>query len=324
MSPATAATASADAQKESSSSDTTTAATAFNTNNLAAAAAAAVVTPYKAASAVDAQPDCSGSCSDEQTSSAKRSHCAATTSNAADATASGTAQHSPQSDADSEKQPPLQKRARTDGTTDTASSVASTCQSFAKMSVDRAQLQSVSGYKCHLPPITGYTEHLTAAAAAAVRRADAACSTVVSTATAATSTGDDGMNVQCAKSTCDASTCTAVVTAVDAGMQTDSDATSDNSSSSNTKADAGAVDAHANGNLTILMESTRAGHFTDSFRVKQAAALVQKWNTARHGDVAVKLAMLKFWCAIGHISEEFRQEQAELAWAAFTAQQEMH
>jgi hypothetical protein len=83
---------------------------------------------------------------------------------------------------------------------------------------------------------------------------------------------------------------------------------------SSKSADDMALDDILTSTLTQLMLKTKAGYYTESFRSQQAITHIQKWNTIRHGDVSVKLALLKFWYKRGHIDEQFRAEQAKRAW----------
>eukprot|EP00953_Heterococcus_sp_UTEX-ZZ885_P007421 4497-Heterococcus_DN1.PRE.3 len=69
--------------------------------------------------------------------------------------------------------------------------------------------------------------------------------------------------------------------------------------------------------LTLIKLKSQAGYYTDSNRSQQAIAHIQKWNAIRHGEVSVKLALLKFWCKSGHIDEQFRAQQAKLAWDSY-------
>jgi trimeric autotransporter adhesin len=112
----------------------------------------------------------------------------------------------------------------------------------------------------------------------------------------------------------------AVVTAI--GGTTYSTDTSGTANSSTQCYNGSDMDTQLTSNLMLLMSNTRAGHFTEQFRVQQAETLVTAWNAGRHSDVCVKLEMLKFWCAYGHIDEQFRRAQAEQAWAYYVQQQQ--
>jgi hypothetical protein len=69
--------------------------------------------------------------------------------------------------------------------------------------------------------------------------------------------------------------------------------------------------------LTQLLLSTEAGHYTERFRARQAAVMVNDWNASRYDDVAVKLALLCYWRKCGHIDEGVRSEQAKHAWDSY-------
>jgi hypothetical protein len=99
----------------------------------------------------------------------------------------------------------------------------------------------------------------------------------------------------------------------------------ENSSSSSTHCSASSSDSANNmildheltRALTLLQVKSQAGCYTDSYRSQQAIAHIQKWNAIRHGEASVKLALLKFWCKSGHIDEQFRAQQAKLAWDTY-------
>jgi hypothetical protein len=114
----------------------------------------------------------------------------------------------------------------------------------------------------------------------------------------------------------------AVVAAMVSSAATASTFTNDTATASTQYHNGSDMDTQLTSNLMLLMSNTHAGHFTEQFRLQQAEALVTAWNTARRDDVCVKLEMLKFWCAHGHIDGQFRRAQAEQAWAYYVQQQQ--
>jgi hypothetical protein len=74
--------------------------------------------------------------------------------------------------------------------------------------------------------------------------------------------------------------------------------------------------AQYNDYLNQLMKFKVEGHFEESFRQQQAAALAQRWALDAAVSLQLKLPVLQYWCTAGHISEDVRRALAEQAWAA--------
>jgi hypothetical protein len=101
------------------------------------------------------------------------------------------------------------------------------------------------------------------------------------------------------------------------GSTGDSNSRTHCSACSSDSADDMVLDNQLTRALTLLKLKSQAGYYMDSNRSQQATAHIQKWNAIRHGQVSVKLALLRLWCKSGHIDEQFRAQQAKLAWDSY-------